>query len=202
MNNRKGKAKVLSIQEFRKTEKLIELTMYKERNRAILYLSFGLGLRAGEIRNLTFGDVIGSDGKLKELVRLTITKSNKQRDIYLTNPKLREVLMDHIKTAKKKFYKKSVLPILNEDPLFASQKGHKFLNNHFVRLICSFFKSAGIENAKSHSGRRTFITLKIDEGHDLKAIADLVGHTDINATAQYHQSNPTRLKKIAERSIF
>ncbi|MCC2666534.1 MAG: site-specific integrase, partial [Gammaproteobacteria bacterium] len=56
--------------------------------------------------------------------------------------------------------------------------------------------------AKSHSGRRTLITKLIDEGYDLKAVADIVGHASIKTTVSYHQSNPTRLKKISEKSIF
>ncbi len=201
MDGRKGKAKVLSLYEFKKVDKFIDLTKFKERNRAILYLSFGLGLRSCEIRNLTLNDVLEYDGTLKEMVRLTITKSNKQRDIYLTNEKTRNVLMIHIKKMQEDHEKKNI-PLPWTRPLFISQKRGKFLAPHFVRLICSFFKAAGIQNAKSHSGRRTFITCKIDQGFDIKAIADLVGHSNISATVQYHQSNPTRLKKIAEKSIF
>ena len=201
MNSRKGKARVLTAHEFKKVDKFIELTKHKERNRAILYLSFGVGLRACEIRNLTLNDVLEYDGTLKEMVSLTITKNNKQRDIYLTNEKTRNVLMIHIKKMQE-YHEKKKWPLPWTRPLFISQKKGKFLNNHLVRLICSFFKAAGLQNAKSHSGRRTFITCKIDQGFDIKAIADLVGHSNISATVQYHQSNPTRLKKIAERSIF
>jgi integrase/recombinase XerD len=201
MNNRKGKARVLTRYEFKKVDNFLEVTKHKHRNRAILYLSFGIGLRAGEIRGLTFNDVLEYDGKLKEHVRLVVTKGNKQRDIYLTNEKIRKVLMNYIQYIMNKF-KKNRMPLPWECPLFMSQKGGKFLPNHMVRLICSFFKNAGIQHAKSHSGRRTFITHKIDEGYDIKAIADIVGHNNISTTVQYHQSNPTRLKKIAERSIF
>jgi integrase/recombinase XerD len=197
----KGKARVLTLLEFKKVEKMITLTRYVKRNLAILYLSFGVGLRACEIRRLKIGDILNKDGTLKELVSLTKTKGNKQRDMYLTNKKVRAVMIDHIIEMKRLLSKKRI-PFASNTPVFMSQKGGPFLKHHLVALICSFFKAAGIEGAKSHSGRRTFITTKIDEGYDLKAIADIVGHSNIQSTVAYHQSNPTRLKKISETSIF
>lgn len=197
----KGKARVLTLQEFKRVEQMILLTRYTKRNLAILYLSFGIGLRASEIRCLKIGDILNNEGVLKEIVSLTITKGNKQRDLYLTNKKVRAILIEHTDEMKKILSKKRI-PFSSNTPVFMSQKGGQFLSNHFVALMCNFFKAAGIERAKSHSGRRTFITTKIDEGYDLKAIADIVGHSNIQSTVSYHQSNPIRLKKISETSIF
>ena len=200
--SRKGKAKVLTLQEFKRVDAVIMSNKYSRRNRAILYLSFGLGLRSCEIRDLKIGDVLNYDGiTLKETVNLTRTKGGKAREIYLTNKKLITVMKDHIDELKKYLDKKRV-PFNINRPLFISQKGDSFFSNRITILLCKFFKDAGIEGAKSHSGRRTFITTKIDEGCDIKSISELVGHSNISMTIQYHQSNPTRLKKIAERSIF
>jgi integrase/recombinase XerD len=202
--SRKGKARVLSLPEFKRVEGVINLKKHAARNKAILYLSFGLGLRACEIRGLKICDVLERDTEtLKETIVLTKTKGDKVREVYLTNKKLIQALQDHLKEMK--FYlkvKKRNMPFILTNPLFVSQKGGEFCKTEIVCLFNKFFKDAGIEGARSHSGRRTFITTKIDEGCDIKAISELVGHSNISQTVQYHQSNPTRLKKISERSIF
>ncbi len=200
---RQGKARVLTLIEFKRAEKVALLTKHPFRNRGILYLSFGLGFRACEIRKIKIRDVLSPDGTLYEELNLEkhVTKGSKQRHVYLTNKKLREVLLEHIDNLKYTYQRKK-MPFCLDAPLFMSQKGGEFLPNDMVRLICNIYKTAGIIGAKSHSGRRTLITKLIDDGYDLKAIADVVGHSSIHTTVGYHQSNPSRLKKISEKSIF
>jgi integrase/recombinase XerD len=200
---RQGKARVLTLLEFKQAEKAALLTKHPLRNRAIVYLSFGLGFRACEIRRLRIKDVLSPEGALYEEINLEkrVKKGKKQRHAYLTNKKVCAILLDYIEELKQKHQKKRI-PFCFENPLFMSQKGGEFLPNDMVRLICMFYKTAGLVGAKSHSGRRTLITKLIDEGYDLKAIADVVGRSSIKKTISYHQSNPTRLKKISEKSIF
>ena len=57
---------------------------------------------------------------------------------------------------------------------------------------------AGIAGASSHSGRRTLITRLAERGVDLKAIAQIAGHTSIRTTAMYVEANPTRLAHILQ----
>ena len=57
---------------------------------------------------------------------------------------------------------------------------------------------AGIAGASSHSGRRTLITRLAERGVDLKAIAQIAGHTSIRTTAMYVEANPTRLARILQ----
>jgi integrase/recombinase XerD len=198
----KGKAKVLTSQEFKRVEAITMMQRYGKRNRAMLYLSFGLGLRACEIRDLKLGDVLEGDWTtLKETVMLTKTKGGKAREVFLTNKKLCSVLIEHIEEQKAYTQRKRISMNLDR-PLFLSQKRNFFFSNQIVLILGKMFRDAGIHGAKSHSGRRTFITAKIDEGCDIKAISELVGHSNITQTIRYHQSNPTRLKKISERSIF
>lgn len=200
--SRKGKARVLSIEEFNIVDQFILTQRYAKRNRAMFYLSFGLGLRACEIRGLKLEDVLYKDGiTLKETVNLTQTKGGKAREIYLTNKKLIEVLNDHINYLRDDMHKKGKRFCLNK-PLFISQKGGSFYNNRVTLIFSKFYRDSGMEGAKSHSGRRTFITHKIDEGHNIKSISELVGHSSIKMTISYYQSSPTKLKKISESSIF
>ena len=58
------------------------------------------------------------------------------------------------------------------------------------------------DGASSHSGRRTLITGLAERGVDLKAIAEIAGHTSIRTTAMYVESNPKRLARILQDLTF
>ena len=60
------------------------------------------------------------------------------------------------------------------------------------------YAETGIAGASSHSGRRTLITRLAERGVDLKAIAQIAGHTSIQTTAVYVEVNPTRLAWILQ----
>ncbi len=198
---REGKAKVLTENEFKRLLKIILSGKNAKRNTALLYFSFGLGLRAKEMSLLKINHVLDETNDcLFEEINLTgnMTKGDKQRHIYLTNPKVQKVLLDYIEERKnnKKFS-------LNYNaPLFLSQKGGKFSPNSLQQLFSQLYKQAGIIGASSHSGRRSFATKLIERGVDIKAVSRLMGHASISMTAQYVEDNPVRLKRIAEELNF
>ncbi len=198
--SKEGKARVLTLSEFRRAERAAMLTRHPLRNRALLYLSFALALRACELRRLRIGDVLSPDGILLEELNLLkcMTKGSKQRHVYLTNDKARDALQEYLDY----LIKKNKGHISYDDYLFASQKGGEFHPSNIVRVFRYIFRDSCLSNASSHSGRRTFITNRIDEGIDIRSIALLVGHDDINTTIGYHDANSTKLKKISSKSIF
>jgi integrase/recombinase XerD len=198
---REGKAKVLNESEFKRLLKVVGSGSHAQRNIALLYTSFGLGLRAKEMASLNLHHVLSkTNGSLFEEINLTgnMTKGEKQRHIYLTNQKVRKALLDYIEERKQQDGN-----IFNlHAPLFRSQKGGKFSPNALQRLFNQLYKQAGIVGASSHSGRRTFATRLIERGVDIKAVSRLMGHSSISMTAQYVEDNPVRLKRIAEELNF
>jgi integrase/recombinase XerD len=81
-------------------------------------------------------------------------------------------------------------------PLFPTRTGRHFTANGMVHLFIDIYARARIENASSHSGRRTMITRLAEQGVDLKAIATLAGHGNIATTCIYVENNPARLARI------
>jgi integrase/recombinase XerD len=67
-----------------------------------------------------------------------------------------------------------------------------------ARFLKALYVDAGIPKASSHSGRRTMITGLAERGIDLKAIAEIAGHTSIRTTAMYVETNPRRLARILQ----
>ncbi len=198
---REGKAKVLNENEFKRLLKIVASGTNAKRNTALLYFSFGLGLRAKEMSLLKISHVLNeADDALFEEINLigSMTKGDKQRHIYLTNPKVQKVLLDYLEERKND---KNIFFNYNA-PLFRSQKGDKFSPNALQQLFSQLYKQAGIVGASSHSGRRSFATKLIERGVDIKAVSRLMGHASISMTAQYVEDNPVRLKRIAEELDF
>lgn len=195
---REGKAKVLNEIEFKRLLKVVAAGSNAKRNIALLYFSFGLGLRAKEMSLLKINHVLDETNDcLFEEINLTgnMTKGDKQRHSYLTNPKVQKVLLDYLEERKQD----KNISFNYEAPLFRSQKRNKFSPNALQQLFSQLYKQAGIVGASSHSGRRSFATRLIERGVDIKAVSRLMGHASISMTAQYVEDNPVRLKRIAEQ---
>jgi integrase/recombinase XerD len=196
---REGKAKVLNEAEFKKVTKIASTYRQAKRNIALLYMSFGLGLRAKEMASLKIKNVIDRNGDLVDEINLLrkMTKGEKkQRHIYLNHPKVRQALQDYLDERKKS-------PNFKIDqPLFLSQMGCPFSPDSLQQLFHDMFKASGFTGASSHSGRRTFATNLNNKGVDIKTISVLMGHSSVAMTAKYIDDNPVRLKKIAADALF
>lgn len=192
---REGKAKVLSEAEFKLLLLVAKVGKMGTRNLALVYCSFGLGLRAKEIASLTIADVANSNYQLLDelILKRSMTKGEKQRHAYLTHKKIREVLQAHLNELKHMPRNKA---------LFQTQRQSRFTANTLQKWFKSLYDKAGIHGASSHSGRRTFITRLIEQGADIKAVSRLAGHANIVTTAIYVEDNPERLKRIANLALF
>lgn len=196
---REGKAKVLTEQELRRTLRVISKKLHAKRNVALLWCSFGLGLRAKELASLRIEHILGANDRLLDEINLnsTMTKGAKQRFVYPTNPSLIEALESYFAERQTQ----EGIAFSRQAPLFTSQKGGPFTPNTLQQLFHRIFAEAKIYGASSHSGRRTFATTLIEKGADIKAVSRLMGHSSISMTAQYVEDNPLRLKQMC-REIF
>jgi len=197
-----GKAQVLSEKEFKRVIAFVKGhygEKFELRNRAILYVSFYLGLRVSEIASLCISHVYESGGSVKPVIRLTapMTKSKRHRDVFTSNPVLIKILAEYYSFMDKIYGGK----LLEEMPLFQSQKGGKFSAKTLGRLIKDIYALAGFKEASSHSGRRSMITSLIDNGIDIKAVSVIAGHTSITTTAIYAESSPAKLSNIM-KTVF
>jgi integrase/recombinase XerD len=190
-----GRAAILSATQVRHVFRVARSRgRHAARAEATLALTIGLGLRAKELAGLTWADVYEPDGRVRRLVHLkaAYTKGGKTRDVFVSSPALRRVLekygeRDWLGSAR-----------ASQAALFASQKGGPMTACSMARFLKALYREAGIAGASSHSGRRTLITRLAERGVDLKAIAQIAGHTSIRTTAMYVEANPTRLARILQ----
>lgn len=188
---RTGQAPILRHDEINRVLRLLKSrARFSARAELAFHMSFFLGLRAKEISSLQWGDVFADDSKIRDVLHLkaAYTKGSKTRDVFLSSPKLRQALAQFAQ-----HYPDGRKP---DAPLFRSQKGGHLTAASMARFLKQLYVEAGIPNASSHSGRRTFITGLAERGIDLKAISVLAGHSNIRTTAMYVDNNPIRLARI------
>ena len=189
-----GRAAVLSASQVRHVLRVARArSRHAARAEAALAMSLGLGLRAKELTSLKWADVYDAECVRPVLhLRAAYTKGGRTRDVFLSSPALRRVLLKYgegrwLLSAR-----------ASPAPLFPSQKGGPMTAASMARFLKGLYREAGISNASSHSGRRTLITRLAERGIDLKAIAEIAGHSSIRTTAVYVESNPRRLARILQ----
>lgn len=193
---REGKAAVLTKNELDRLFKIIKTERHAIRNAAIISMSFGLGLRIGEIATLRVSDILSADGGIRDhfQIKKINSKTNKNREVFLTNPRVRRSLEKYLQQRRDL----EGVAFNTSSHLFRSQKGASFTANTMQQLVKRLFRKSGLpETASSHSGRRGFATALISSGVDLKSVSVLMGHSNVNQTAQYAQENPDVLKNVA-----
>ena len=125
-----GQAPVLKSNEIKRVLKLSKIrARMASRSELALMFSLYLGLRAKEIASLCWGDVYDKEGRVRDLLRLksAYTKGARTRDVFLTAPALRQVLIDY-----EKHYSWWRAPLA---PLFRSQKGGNLTAGSMARFL-------------------------------------------------------------------
>ncbi|MGQ3890126.1 tyrosine-type recombinase/integrase [Legionella sp. CNM-1927-20] len=137
--SKEGKAKVLTDAEFRRILAVAKDSTFAIRNVAMIYCSFGLGLRAKEIASLTIADVADSHYRLLDEICLkrSMTKGEKQRYAYLSNKKLREALQIYLNQLKAN-------SIPRHKPFFQTQRRSRFTPNTLQKWFRKLYDKAGI----------------------------------------------------------
>jgi integrase/recombinase XerD len=190
-----GKAAVLTAADFDVVMESTCLRPFAARDKALLVVSFYLGLRAKEIASLRIADVYTSGHGLRDVLHIkrSYSKKGRMRDVYLASQPLRDCLCQ---------YRLSRMPYGASDPLFTTRSGRAFMANGMAHLFRDIFRAAGLDTASSHSGRRTMITRLAENGVDLKALARIAGHENISTTAIYIEDNPERLARIMAKLTY
>ncbi len=183
---------VLNEKQVKRVLNSSKMTKYGDRNRLVMVLSYYVGLRSCEICSLTVGDVIDGDGNIKEQVILKSnqTKGNKCNSIYFSG-----FVRDEIGNYLSKY---SRLKERTTERLIKSQKGGGFTSQTLQNLFKNLYKSVGLDDCSSHSGRRTFITTLSERGISVRVIQELARHSDLGTTQRYIDVSVDKLKNAVE----
>ena len=159
------------------------------RDKLIVELFYSTGIRRIELVQLQLKDIDLSQGLIKVL-----GKRNKERFIPLL-----PTVMDTIEAYLSKRLK--LVTITNPFVLFLTKKGTKVYEMLVYRVITSYFDNISTKVKKSpHILRHSFATHLLNNGADLNAVKDLLGHSSLAATQVYTHNNVSELKKVYEKS--
>jgi integrase/recombinase XerC len=161
------------------------------RNRALLEMLYGTGLRISELLNLQPQDV---DTK-RERVRVT-GKGDKQRLVPLTHTALKR-WHDYL-AIREKFIAEH--PCARANGLWLSDRGKKLTRFRAHNIIKAEFRKAGLPELSPHALRHSYATHLLDHGADLRAIQELLGHTSLATTEKYTHVSIQRLKEAYEQA--
>ncbi len=153
------------------------------RNRAILELMYGCGLRVSETAGVKFSDFDFENS----LLRIT-GKGSKTRVVPVGQPALALV----------RRYLAAARPLLaktgGEPALFLSKSGRKLDREWIWNLVRQAALKAGIAKMiHPHTLRHSFATHLLANGADLRVIQELLGHSDISTTEIYTHVDAKRL---------
>lgn len=155
------------------------------RNKLIVELFYSTGIRRIELVETKLNDINLYDKTLKVL-----GKRNKERIIPLINPVL--------ETIKQYLKERDGLKIIKDsNHFFLTKKGVKIYETLVYRIINDYFSKASNKVKRSpHILRHTFATHLLNQGADLNALKELLGHSSLAATQIYTHNSIEELKKV------
>jgi len=175
---------VLSMEDVMKLLHIDTVTPFDYRNKCMLELLYGTGIRISELLSLTTNDI----DTINCTVRL-IGKGDKERIVPI-NDYIIESLNDYL----------NMRPLLlkqkNTKELFLNNNGNKLTRIGFFKMLKKLLLEKGLDsNISPHTLRHSFATHLLEYGADLRVIQEMLGHSDISTTRIYtHITN----KKIRE----
>ena len=173
---------VLSEEEVSRLMDVVDTsTWFGLRDRAILEVMYGCGLRVSEAVNLKISGLFLDEGFIR-----IIGKGNKERLIPIGDLAI-EALLTYMEAR--------ILPAdrASEDIVFLNRYGRPLSRISMFKTIRSLAQLAGIRRDISpHIFRHSFATHLIEHGADLRVVQEMLGHEDISTTEIYTHVDSSR----------
>jgi len=157
------------------------------RNRAIVELLYGTGIRLAELHALNVDTVDRRSG----LVRV-LGKGRKERVVPVTADAIQliEKYIGVRRTAKN-----------HDDPLFVNKKGDRLSMRQIERIVTLELSAVSRQKKRSpHVLRHSFATHLLDGGADIRAVKELLGHSSLATTQVYTHVSKEHLQKIYKQA--
>ncbi len=160
------------------------------RDQLILEMFYATGIRLSELVNLRTSDINTYDCTLKVL-----GKRNKERIIPFNN-QLKTMITNYQEVKRNEFKEQAA-----NDFFFVTDKGTKIYQKLIYRMVNYYLGTVTTLKKKSpHVLRHTFATHMLNNGADLNAIKELLGHANLSATQVYTHNTIEKLKTIYKQA--
>lgn len=159
------------------------------RNRLILELLYGTGMRLAELVNLSDDDVNIYESQIKVL-----GKRNKERIIPISKVLTKLIVDYQVQKNKQRFSSKAL-------SLIVTKEGKAAYPKFIYRIVHSILSLISTQDKKSpHILRHSFATTLLNRGADLNAIKELLGHSSLAATQIYTHNSVEKLKAVYKQA--
>lgn len=160
-----------------------------ERNKVIIETLYGCGLRVSEMLQLRLSDLFFEEGFIRVL-----GKGSKERFVPIS-----PYLVELIENYRAKIRSQLSIQAGYEDTLFLNRRGKSLSRNMVFMALKDLVKAAGIQKKVSpHTLRHSFATHLLENGADLRAIQQMLGHESITTTEIYMHLDRRHLKQVME----
>jgi integrase/recombinase XerD len=162
------------------------------RDRAMLEVLYGAGLRVSELVGLPLGGIDLRAGLLR-----VMGKGRRERIVPLGEP-ARAELERYLAEARPLLARRGSREC---DALFLSRRGRAMSRQNFFQRLRALARLAGLpgERVSPHVLRHAFATDLLAGGADLRAVQTLLGHADLSTTQIYTHVDRARLRETVER---
>jgi len=181
----------LSIQEIDTLLSTIDLSKpQSERNRAMLETLYACGLRVSELINLRISDLFFEEGFIK-----VTGKGDKERYVPIGANTIKI-----IDTYRKQVRVHQQPKPAAMDTLFLNRRGNGLTRAMIFTIVKNLAEKAGIRKTISpHTFRHSFATHLLENGADLRAIQQMLGHESITTTEIYTHIETSYLTEVMEK---
>jgi len=177
---------VLTVAEIDSMINAIDMSAAQgQRNRAIIEVLYGCGLRVSELVGLRLSQVFQDEHYV-----VIQGKGNKQRIVPISTVALEQINMYLDQTRNNMVVKRG-----SEDILFLNRRGGQLTRQMIFHIVKELCQLAGIRKVISpHTLRHSFATHLLEGGANLRAIQQMLGHESITTTEIYVHIDRTRLR--------
>ncbi len=161
-----------------------------QRDRAILEIAYGGGLRVSELVGANVGDVDVNIGFIR-----VMGKGKKERLVPMAQPAL-QALNDYLRKRAGAGFS-----IAKDSPLFLNHRGGRLSDRSVRDILNKYVQQAAIaQKISPHVLRHSFATHLLEAGADLRSVQEFLGHASLSTTQIYTHVTKSRMKKVYNSS--
>ena len=170
-------------------EQMMDHTWLQARDKAIIELLYGTGIRVGELVALNRKDISFEEGTLR-----VFGKGKKERIIPI-GKQAHDALIHYFQKVQEELYRNH--PNIDRTIVFYSVRG-KGINHRAVYSVGHEVLSrvCDLEKRSPHVLRHSFATHLLNHGADLRAVKDLLGHENLSTTQMYTHVSIEHLQRV------
>lgn len=182
---------VLSLEEVTQLIESVEvIDPISSRDRTMLELLYATGLRVSELTHLTLSDI-----NIQKRYVKCLGKGNKERIVPINKTAI-YFLKDYIEN-----YRPILCKNIRTQYVFINKKGQPIQRDNFYHKLQKIVKNSGLKkNISPHTLRHTFATHLLENDADIRAIQEMLGHSDISTTTIYTHVSRKKMMEDYQRA--